>query len=76
MYILDFLGNIFTVDLSTGLANFVAETVINGEGGREKSEYSMDIVFDANFTLYAQGTHPDRHGDFSQSMQALEQQHL
>ena len=30
MYILDFDGNIFTVDLSTGLASFVTETVIDG----------------------------------------------
>ena len=58
MYILDLLGNIFTVDLTTGLASFVAETVINGEADA-KIGYSMDIVFDANFTLYAQGTHPN-----------------
>ncbi len=60
MYILDLLGNIFTVDLSTGLANFVAETVINGAAPADaKIAFSMDIVFDSNFTLYAQGTHPD-----------------
>ena len=58
MYILDLLGNIFTVDLTTGLASFVAETTINGEADAKISN-SMDIVFDANFTLYAQGTHPD-----------------
>ena len=61
MFILDLQGNIFTVDLSTGLANFVAETVINsteGEANR-RIQNAMDIVFDSNFTLYAQGTHPD-----------------
>jgi hypothetical protein len=60
MYILDFVGNIFTVDLSTGLASFVATTVIEGTEA-ESWRYiknSMDIVFDANFTLYAQGAHP------------------
>ena len=57
MYILDLLGNIFTVDLSTGLANFVAETAINGaDPANAKIVYAMDIVFDANSTLYAQGT--------------------
>ena len=60
MYILDLSGNIFTVDLSTGLASFVAETVINGaDPANADIKNSMDIVFDANFTLYAQGTHPD-----------------
>ena len=60
MYILDLIGNIFTVDLSTGLASFVAETVINGaDPANADIKNSMDIVFDANFTLYAQGTHPD-----------------
>ena len=59
MYILDLLGNIFTVDLSTGLANFVAETAINGaDPSNATIGNSMDIVFDANSTLYAQGTHP------------------
>ena len=57
MYILDLLGNIFTVDLSTGLASFVAETTVDDTEG--KISYSMDIVFDAKSTLYAQGTHPD-----------------
>ena len=55
MYILDLSGNIFTVNLSTGLASFVAETAV--DGGTENAQISnaMDIVFDANFTLYAQG---------------------
>ena len=62
MYVLDLLGNIFTVDLSTGLASFVATTVIEGTEAEPWREIrnSMDIVFDANFTLYAQGTHPAR----------------
>ena len=60
MYILDLSGNIFTVDLSTGLASFVATTVIEGTEAEpwRNIRNSMDIVFDANFTLYAQGTHP------------------
>ena len=61
MYILDLHGNIFTVDLSTGLASFLAETIINSELIDQLSSSirsSMDIIFDANFTLYAQGNHP------------------
>ena len=60
MYILGLLGNIFTVDLSTGLASFVAETVIDGteEEGDRSIMRAMDIVFDANSTLFAQGNHP------------------
>ena len=58
MYILDLLGNIFTVDLSTGLASFVAETVVDGDTENAKISNAMDIVFDADFTLYAQGYYP------------------
>ena len=58
MYILDLSGNIFTVDLSTGLASFVAETVVDGATENAQISNAMDIVFDANFTLYAEGTHP------------------
>ncbi|MDC3010864.1 VCBS domain-containing protein [Synechococcus sp. AH-736-G21] len=58
MYILDLLGNIFTVDLSTGLASFVAETVVDGDTENAQISNAMDIVFDANFTLYAQGYYP------------------
>ena len=57
MYILDLSGNIFTVNLSTGLASFVAETVVDGDTDAQISN-AMDIVFDANFTLYAQGYYP------------------
>ena len=59
MYILDLSGNIFTVDLSTGLASFVAETVVDGATEDAQISNAMDIVFDANSTLYAQGTHPE-----------------
>ena len=55
MYILDLSGNIFTVDLSTGLASFVAKTVVDGATEDAPISNAMDIVFDANFTLYAQG---------------------
>ena len=58
MYILDLSGNIFTVDLSTGLASFVAETVVDGDTENAQISMGMDIVFDANFTLYAQGYYP------------------
>ena len=54
MYMLDLVGNIFTVDLTSGIASFVAETLV--DGGPSVIINSMDIVFDANFTLYAQGT--------------------
>ena len=74
MYILDLSAIFLQLTCQLALPALLQKPWSDGDTENAQISNAMDIVFDANFTLYAQDT--TQEASFSQSTQALEQQHL